>query len=209
MKTDDEAKDQGGLFEEPDDPIERPPQPVVQLIGDWVTLAAILALVGYIDCATGFEINLTPFYFIPVIVGTKRLGLLAGILLSVVSAIIWSVADHYAGHIYSNQLIAVWNAFTRVVSFLTVAWLTAHYVLLLARDRAHAAKRRQLVAEVKVLEGLLPICTSCKKICNDQGVWELVEHYIEDHSAAKFSHGMRPECKKKWTAAARLGDKPQ
>jgi hypothetical protein len=209
MKTDDEAKEQGGLFEMPDDQIERPPQPAVQLIGDWVMLAAILALVGYIDCATGFEINLTPFYFIPVIIGTQRLGLSAGILLSVVSAIIWSLADHYAGHIYSNQFIAVWNTVTRLAAFLTIAWLTAHYVLLLARNRAHAAKQRKLTAEVKVLEGLLPICTFCKKIRNDQGGWEPVEHYIEDHTAAKFSHGMCPECIKKWTAAAGLGDKPQ
>jgi hypothetical protein len=209
MKTDDEAKDKEGLFEMPDDPIERPRQSVVQLIGDWVTLAAILALVGYIDYATGFEINLTPFYFIPVIIGTKRLGLSAGILLSVVSATIWSLADHYAGHIYSNQFIAVWNTVTRLAAFLTVAWLTAHYVLLLARNRAHAAKQRKLTAEVKVLEGLLPICTFCKKILNDQGGWEPVEHYIEDHTAAKFSHGMCPECIKKWTAAAGLGDNPQ
>jgi K+-sensing histidine kinase KdpD len=209
MKTDDEEQDKGGLFETPDDPIKNPPKPVMQFIGDWVVLAFILTLLGYIDYATGFEINLTLFYFIPVIIGTKRLGLLAGILLSVVSATIWSVADHYAGQIYSNQLIAVWNTVTRLAAFLTVAWLTAHYVLLLARDRAHATKHRKLAAEVKVLEGLLPICTFCKKIRNDQGGWEPVEHYIEDHTAAKFSHGMCPECIKKWTADAGLGDKPQ
>ena len=209
MKTDDEAKDNGGLFEMPDDPIEHPPQPVIQFIGDWVALAVILALLGYIDYVTGFEINLTLFYFIPVIIGTKRLGLQAGILLSVVSAIVWSVADHCAGHIYSNQLIAVWNTVSRLAAFLTIAWLTARYVPLLARDRTHAAKHRKLAAEVKVLEGLLPICTFCKKILNDQGDWEPVEHYIEDHTTAKISHGMCPECIKKWTIAAGLGDKPQ
>ncbi len=102
----------------------------------------------------------------------------------------------------------MWNTFTRLAPFLTVAWLTAHYMLLLTRDRAQAARRRQLAAEVRVLEGLLPICTFCKKIRNDQGGWEPVEHYIEDHTSAKLSHGMCPECIKKWTAEAGPSDKP-
>ncbi len=88
----------------PDDPQGRPRQTGAELFGDWVTLVALLGFVGYVGFATGSEFNVTPFYFIPVIAGTKRLGLLAGIVLSVVSAIIWSVSDHYSGHVYRNQL---------------------------------------------------------------------------------------------------------
>ena len=48
--------------------------------------------------------------------------------------------------------------------------------------------------EVKRLNGLLPICASCKKIRDDKGYWNQIESYIEKHSDAAFSHGMCPEC---------------
>ncbi len=54
------------------------------------------------------------------------------------------------------------------------------------------------VAHVKALMGLLSICTSCKKIKDDQGCWTQLEIYIRDHSEAEFSHGLCPECVKKF-----------
>ncbi len=51
------------------------------------------------------------------------------------------------------------------------------------------------ISERKRLDGLLPICASCKKIRNDQGYWQQVEVYIQQHSEAEFSHGLCPECK--------------
>lgn len=53
------------------------------------------------------------------------------------------------------------------------------------------------LAEVKKLSGLLPICASCKKIRDDKGYWNQIEAYIQEHSEAKFSHGICPECFKK------------
>jgi hypothetical protein len=55
-----------------------------------------------------------------------------------------------------------------------------------------AAKTR-----VKVLEGLLPICVSCKKIRDDENTWQPFEVYIGERSDAKFTHGVCPECAKK------------
>ena len=67
------------------------------------------------------------------------------------------------------------------------------------------AERDQLIrelqdalAKVKSLSGLLPICAGCKKIRDDKGYWSQVESYIQQHSEAKFSHGMCPDCIKKW-----------
>ncbi len=51
--------------------------------------------------------------------------------------------------------------------------------------------------DVKALRGLLPICSSCKKIRDDKGSWNQMELYIAEHSEAKFSHGICPECSKK------------
>lgn len=53
------------------------------------------------------------------------------------------------------------------------------------------------MAEIKTLRGLIPICSSCKKIRDDHGMWNQIELYIQNHSDAEFSHGICPECMKK------------
>lgn len=52
--------------------------------------------------------------------------------------------------------------------------------------------------EVRKLTGLLPICAACKNIRNDHGYWQKVESYIGEHSDAVFSHGLCPDCIKKY-----------
>jgi len=51
---------------------------------------------------------------------------------------------------------------------------------------------------VRSLEGLLPICSYCKKIKDEHNQWQVLELYIENHSKAEFSHGICPECLKKY-----------
>jgi hypothetical protein len=53
------------------------------------------------------------------------------------------------------------------------------------------------VEEIKVLSGLLPICSTCKKIRSDDGYWSQIESYIAARSEAEFSHGICPECQEK------------
>ncbi len=55
---------------------------------------------------------------------------------------------------------------------------------------------QQKMSEIQLLTGLLPICANCKKIRDDQGGWEQIEHYISKHSEVKFSHGICPDCMK-------------
>ena len=50
------------------------------------------------------------------------------------------------------------------------------------------------LTEIKTLSGLIPICSNCKKIRNDEGFWEQVEIYVKDRSDADFSHGICPDC---------------
>lgn len=57
---------------------------------------------------------------------------------------------------------------------------------------------RDALTKVKMLSGLLPICASCKKIRDDRDRWRDLEDYIGDHSEAKFSHGICPDCMKKY-----------
>lgn len=68
------------------------------------------------------------------------------------------------------------------------------------RHRAEAEKDalilrlRKTLNEVKTLQGIIPICASCKKIRDDQGYWHQVESYVSTHSNALFSHGICPQC---------------
>ncbi len=59
------------------------------------------------------------------------------------------------------------------------------------------AELRGSLARIKTLSGLLPICSSCKKIRDDKGYWSQVEHYISEHTTAQFSHGLCPDCLQK------------
>jgi len=52
------------------------------------------------------------------------------------------------------------------------------------------------LSEIKTLEGLIPICSYCRKIRDDEGYWSQIEQHIQRHSKAKFSHGICPECAK-------------
>lgn len=55
---------------------------------------------------------------------------------------------------------------------------------------------REALANVKTLRGLLPICSSCKKVRDDAGYWRQVEEYFSEHSEVDFSHGLCPDCLK-------------
>lgn len=81
--------------------------------------------------------------------------------------------------------------------------ISASIGVALNRKQAEAAldeERRRLqkaLEDVKTLRGILPICSSCKKIRDDLGYWNQVEQYISQHSEAQFSHGICPECLRK------------
>jgi len=59
------------------------------------------------------------------------------------------------------------------------------------------SKLQDALDNIKKLSGLLPICSSCKKIRDDKGYWNQIEQYISEHSEAEFSHGICPDCVKK------------
>ncbi len=62
-------------------------------------------------------------------------------------------------------------------------------------ERDHLiAQLREALQKVRTLSGLLPICSRCKKIRDDEGYWHQLESYIQEHTAAEFSHSLCPDC---------------
>ena len=69
----------------------------------------------------------------------------------------------------------------------------------LEQEREHLiAELQEALARVRTLSGLLPICSICKKIRDDQGYWNHVEAFVEKHSDAEFSHSICEECARKY-----------
>ncbi len=72
------------------------------------------------------------------------------------------------------------------------------------RTIRYAIERQRLMTELKTaldhikqLQGMLPICSECKKIRDDKGYWNRIESYISRHSGVEFSHGICPDCARK------------
>jgi PAS domain S-box-containing protein len=66
-----------------------------------------------------------------------------------------------------------------------------------AENLALIAKLEKALEEVDTLRGIIPICSFCKKVRDDQGFWDQVERYFGKRSGAEFSHGICPECMEK------------
>jgi len=75
------------------------------------------------------------------------------------------------------------------------------------RARIHVGRRTlALIANIKRLTGLLPICSYCKRIRSDHDYWEQVESYITEHTDALFTHGVCPSCMAKVMAELDASD---
>ncbi len=95
---------------------------------------------------------------------------------------------------YTKPLLAAGDYVGRVWSFRDIT-----------RIRRDEIEKRQLIdelqnalSEVKKLSGFFPICSHCKKIRDDKGYWNQIETYIKEHSEAEFSHGVCPDCLRKY-----------
>ncbi|AEJ18461.1 response regulator [Gracilinema caldarium] len=74
-----------------------------------------------------------------------------------------------------------------------------HVNLRLAMEEQKRLNRelQEALDRVKKLEGIIPICSSCKKIRSDEGYWTQVEQYISEHTGVMFSHSLCPDCASK------------
>jgi len=113
---------------------------------------------------------------------------------------------HFGQKVAGYSLLA-WGLYTVILAFvnlepilnLAYGFLVGFHVLSSFGMVAMVVDRLRIKAEeseqhVKTLEGLLPICSYCKKIRDKSNTWHNLELYIEERSKAEFSHGICPEC---------------
>jgi hypothetical protein len=162
-----------------------------------LTTAGIAAVVilGIADFITGYEASFSIFYLGPISALAWFVGRRAGLMIALISALVWLAADIVSGHIFTHPLIPFWNAGVRLGFFTIVVIILSNLRLAYDAQVRLASELRQALDNVKVLSGLIPICAWCKRVRDDKGYWQQVEAYITDHSEASFSHAVCPECR--------------
>jgi DNA-binding response OmpR family regulator len=115
---------------------------------------------------------------------------------------------------YIARPIANREFLARVQSFLRMQQTEAALRKSEEELKAALREKQQLIGklqaalqQVKLLSGFLPICASCKKIRDNKGDWIQVETYVTQHSQATFSHGLCPDCLKKYCAEVMKDEK--
>ena len=80
-----------------------------------------------------------------------------------------------------------------------MAWCLVNIIFTLMVNRVIRGIQAQHAAEkkVKIFQGILPICSHCKNIRKEDGFWVQMEHYVQNHSEADFSHGICLDCMQK------------
>jgi len=152
-----------------------------------ITIGIILTITGFLDYWTGFEFRIEIFYLVPISYLTWFVSKKIGITVSVLSIIVILSTDIMAGKNYYNISVEIWNMVMYLAFFVVVTFLINGL-----RDIIN--RLQKTLSEVKELQDILPICSNCKKIRDDEGYWHDVAVYITNHTNTKFTHGLCQEC---------------
>jgi hypothetical protein len=147
----------------------------------WIPIAGGLLAIDYF---TGLYSIGPALYFVPVTLAAWYSGLWPALGLAIVSPL-GHAASLFAHGSFGQPLPQF------VVMSLARGGVIAVMALWFTRLAQH---ERELEHRVKTLEGLLSICSFCKRIRNEHGEWERLEKIISERSAARFSHGFCPAC---------------
>ncbi len=157
-------------------------------------LLILVILILFFDINTGREIRLIYLLVIPIslasLLNFKVLALLLSIFIPfsrLLFFIYWDVKD--------ELYIGLVNAVVRSLVLLFICYFS--YKARLYYELSNKLELEKLQKKIKILEGILPICSNCKKIRNKQGNFEVMELYISKHSEAEFSHTLCSDCLKK------------
>ncbi len=149
----------------------------------WVALIATCVLVIGLDLITPPAIQFPITFVAPVGLAAWHLGRRAGLAFAFAL-----VGARLAIALGLDARDPSWAPMVNAGIRLLILGAGSVLMDLVARQRAETRRR------VAILEGILPICAGCKRIRQDDGAWQQIEVYVSEHSAARFSHGICPEC---------------
>ncbi|HON07259.1 MAG TPA: PAS domain-containing protein [Verrucomicrobiota bacterium] len=107
---------------------------------------------------------------------------------------------HKDGHtVWTEMVISpIYNSDRKITGFDSISRdITEQKILEEDKEKAILELEKALF-EIKTLQGLIPICAGCKKIRNDKDYWENIEIYLKQHLDVQFTHGLCPDCIRKY-----------
>lgn len=177
------------------------------------TILVILSITVYIILVQLFypfiSRSTLAFAILPVFIGGVMFGIKGGTLLGAFMFFLTPVLFLWAGEPEIKGFIGrnFWSSHMAVLAFgILIGYtndLKERLKLELVERKKAENEKEQLIRDLQdaldnlvTLEGMIPICANCKKIRDDQGLWNQLERYVETHTNAVFSHGVCPECEK-------------
>ncbi|CAN5690539.1 hypothetical protein BH23GEM10_BH23GEM10_02230 [soil metagenome] len=103
--------------------------------GVWAATLTALAIIGVLDMATGPQISFSIFYLIPVVMSAWHLGWRPSLVVVVLGAGVWLLAERLSGRVYDVEMIQYWNALVRAALFFVVAYTLALHRQALTHER--------------------------------------------------------------------------
>ena len=100
-----------------------------------VIVLGLVALLGWLDYVTGFEVAFSFFYLIPIAIATWYISLRFGHFITAVSISLWTISDWQAGELYSHEIIRFWNAFLRFSMFYIITTLLEQFKIVIQKER--------------------------------------------------------------------------
>jgi hypothetical protein len=145
----------------------------------WIGIGILVVAADYFS---GPIIQFPIAYIIPILLATWYSGRTWGVFLAFLLSLVRLTFSHAWNEPLLNSAVAI-NLVIRLIVFVGLALLVSHIA--------------SLVREIRMLKGILPICSNCKKIRMQDGTWTEMEIYIAQHSEAEFSHGLCQQCAEK------------
>lgn len=169
---------------------ERPPTPPTEFFFErypwnhqWILCAMALMVSGF-DYMAGPVVLFPILFVIPVTLMAWNCGLRTALILGAILCIIRLCIQFWIWGIPAPVHVALINAALRLGVLLFITFLAGKL----------GEMTKALRARVRTLEGILPTCAFCKDIRDVHGNWHQIEVYVTEHTHARFSHGVCPEC---------------
>jgi len=150
----------------------------------FVEFLVVVLLIAFADYLTGYEVSVGVFYTVPVILAVWFCGKWPGLIMAVLTIAVRHGVDLANRHPFPHPWVHAWNDGIRFANLLLILYGTVA-----AKFQIEAGRN-----QIKSLQGILPICTSCKRIRGKDGYWTEIDSYLRAHSLGEPSPKLCPEC---------------
>lgn len=174
----------------------------------WKIVAAVitsLVLVCYFDYITGYELTISLFYLIPILLCGWYCGRFTIVCTAILIGTGYWFTDKLSGHTYSHESFRIWNSFNRFAVLLVVGLVSHRLRLVLKeKERINEELKKSLdelsrsTEEIRKLQnGLQTVCAWTKRIKVGEQ-WLTPEEFLRDQLHLKLTHTISPEARREF-----------